>query len=94
MANIEQPTPRNTRAMWMRGLVMLLIIVLMGTAQVVINLLAVVQFAWLMFYGERNVALSDFGSSLGKWLAQSAMFLSYATNDKPFPWQPWPPANP
>lgn len=94
MDSVEKTAPRNTRDIWVRGLVMLLFMVAMGFAQVLLNLVAVVQFVWLLVYGERNHGLGDFGASLAKWSAQAILFLSCASNEKPFPWQQWPTASP
>jgi hypothetical protein len=38
------------------------------------------------------VQLTHFGRSLARWLADTALFLTSATDVKPFPWAPWPPA--
>jgi hypothetical protein len=94
MDSVDKAAPRNTREIWVRGLVMLLFMVAMGFAQVLLNLVSVVQFIWLLVYGGRNEGLSDFGASLAKWSAQSILFLSCASNEKPFPWQQWPTASP
>jgi hypothetical protein len=36
--------------------------------------------------------LKDFGKSLGIYLKQIAEFLSYASEEKPFPFSDWPEA--
>jgi hypothetical protein len=74
---------------WMRGLFMLIFAVFFGFAQTVLGVLALVQFLWMLFAKERNVALADFGESLGRWLARVAAFQTGATDEKPFPWAPW-----
>ena len=77
-----KPTSRDV---WMRGLFMLLFIIGFTVGQWLLNLLAIVQFLWLLFARERNQFIAGFGNSLANWLAAVARFLTCATEDKPFP---------
>jgi hypothetical protein len=74
----------------MRGLFMLLLIIGFTVGQWLLNLLALVQFLWLLFARAPNELLARSGSSLAIWLADVGRFLTCATDDKPFPWRPWP----
>jgi len=78
------------RDVWLRGLFMLLVIVGCGVAQAVLNLVALLQFGWLLFTGGPNRQITQFGASLAKWFAEAARFLGAASEAKPFPWGPWP----
>ncbi len=82
----------DKRAVWKRGLLMLLFAVAFGIAQTLMNILAVVQFLWLLFSGEPNQFLIRFGKSLSIWFGDVARFLSCATEEMPFPWKSWPDA--
>lgn len=75
---------------WLRGLFMLLLVIGMGIGQTILNLVALVQFLWLLFAGEHNRALAGFGASLATWLAEAARFQCGATEEMPFPWKAWP----
>ena len=93
----EQITePRSSRfadgAVWMRGLYMLLLVLAFGVAQTLLCVTAIAQFLWLLFAGEANSQIAQFGSSLARWLADAARYLACASDAKPFPWAPWPPA--
>ena len=55
-------------------------------------LAGIAQFLWLLFAGEANSQIAQFGNSLSRWLADAARYLSCASDMKPFPWAPWPPA--
>jgi hypothetical protein len=83
----------STRPIWMRGLFMLLLLFAFGIAQGLLWVTAIVQFLWLVFAGEANAFLVRFGTSLSLWLAQTARFVSCASDAKPFPWAPWPVAD-
>ena len=92
MENRPPETTPTTRDVWMRGLFMVLFMIAFAIGQMLLNLMAVVQFLWLLFAREHNAFLASFGGSLATWLAEIGNFLTCATDDKPFPWRPWPPA--
>jgi len=87
----DKPT---TRDVWMRGLFMLLFIIAFSLGVWLLNFLAIIQFLWLLFAREANQLIARFGNSLSAWLAEIGRFLTAATEDKPFPWRPWPNAAP
>jgi hypothetical protein len=83
----------TTRDVWLRGLFMLLFMIAFAIGQSILNLIAIVQFLWLMFAREHNQLLANFGNSLATWLAEVGRFLACAADDRPFPWKPWPAAS-
>lgn len=80
----EAPRP------WVRGLYMLIFVVFFAVAETVLALLALVQFGWMVAYREPQPTLKSFGAAMAKWLEQVVRFQTAATEDKPFPWAPWP----
>jgi Domain of unknown function (DUF4389) len=80
----------STRDVWMRGLFMLIFMIAFGFGVWILNLIAIVQFIWLLFSREHNEPIAGFGNSLSVWLAEVGRFLTCATDDKPFPWRLWP----
>lgn len=80
-------------AVWMRGLYMLLLTLAFGVAHTLLLVTAVAQFLWLLFAGESNLQIAQFGRSLARWMADTARFLSGSSEAKPFPWAPWPSAD-
>ena len=87
---VEHSAPFRQRAVWLRGLFMLLFMMGLGAAHVVWNAIAVVQFVWLLVAGQPNDQLAKFGASLSLWVAEAVRFLTFAVEDKPFPWRNWP----
>ncbi len=71
---------------------MLLFAMAFGIGQLLLNLIAVVQFLWLLFAGEPNPGLLRFGGSLAIWQGDAARFMTCASEEKPFPWRDWPDA--
>ncbi|HEY7550577.1 MAG TPA: DUF4389 domain-containing protein [Hyphomicrobiaceae bacterium] len=93
MMSIERPDETmHPRDAWKRGLFMLLFAIAFGISHVVLNVVAIVQFLWLLFTGAPNRFLARFGQSFSSWLAETARFVTCASDDKPFPWQQWPDA--
>jgi Domain of unknown function (DUF4389) len=86
----ESVAGTSAQPIWVRGLIMLLFIFCVGFAQPVLFTLALIQFLWMAFKGERNAFIGDFGRSLAAWLAEITRFLTAATEEKPFPWKAWP----
>ena len=71
---------------WMRGLIMLILVILFGIGQWLLNLVALAQFLWLAFANHPNEVLVGFGRTLANWLAEVARFQSCDTDERPFPW--------
>jgi Domain of unknown function (DUF4389) len=90
MENVGQIQLAEAREIWKRGLFMLLFAIAFNIGQTILALTAVLQFVWLLAKRERNEYLAHFGASLSSWFADVSRFQSCASDDKPFPWRPWP----
>jgi hypothetical protein len=77
----------------MRGLFMFLFLLAFGVAQGILWIAALVQFLWLLFAGEPNPAIVQFGRSLARWIGDTGRYLLCASEAKPFPWASWPSAD-
>lgn len=93
MAHTDHTTHNPSQGRWLRGLYMLGFLIFFGLAEFVLGLLAFLQFLWLVITGAPNDGLRRFGVSLSKWVAEAARFQACATEEKPFPWKPWPSAD-
>lgn len=78
------------RAVWIRGGLTLLFLIGFELAQLLLNLLAFVQFLVLLVARKPNGFIVSFGRSLAIWQAHVTAFASGATEDRPFPFAPWP----
>ena len=83
----DKPDIRKT---WMRGLYMLLMIFAFGVGEALIVLVTIIQFLWVLFSGQPNRNLLNFGRSLSKWIADTTNYLTCVIEEKPFPWSEWP----
>ncbi len=78
------------RSNWSRLVPMIILALCFGLAHSVLFLVALIQFIWTAVDNAPNPELTSFGASLSKWLAQTAAYLSYASEIRPFPWDAWP----
>ena len=73
---------------WMRGVYMLLFAVIYSVAEVVLTAVAIVQFIFLLVARGPNERLVAFGGDLGVYFYQIIQFLTFNTEQKPFPFGP------
>ncbi len=75
---------------WLRFIFMVLFVVVAFAASYVVLLLIIVQFVFALFTGRSDEKLQLFGASLSKYLFQILSFLTYNTEQKPYPFADWP----
>ncbi|MDP6969095.1 MAG: DUF4389 domain-containing protein [Gammaproteobacteria bacterium] len=80
----------TSEAFWLRLAFMLLFLVLAEIAISIMTLLVLVQFVYRLLSGSLQAELYAFSSSLAKFILQTYQFLSYQTEQKPFPFFDWP----
>ena len=89
----ENPVvPGNKRNIWMRGLFMLLMGLAFQVCGTVLCIVTVIQFVITLLNDTPNVRLASFGRSMGNYLRQIVDFLTFATEEMPFPFSEWPAA--
>jgi hypothetical protein len=84
--------PGNKRNIWMRGLFMLLMALALHVSGTVLGIVAVIQFVMVLLNDTPNVRLVSFGRSMGNYMRQIVNYLTFATEDIPFPFSEWPAA--
>ena len=82
---------KNTSA-WTRLLFMALFAVLYWVAEAVIGVVVLFQFLSVLFTGNRNEKVLAFGAQLSTYAYQIFSFLTYNSEEKPFPLADWPSA--
>lgn len=88
--NENPDTPKNKRNLWVRGLFMLLIALAYHVSGTVMFIVTLIQFVMVLLVDEPNARLVAFGRSLGRYLQQIVNFLTFATEEIPFPFSDWP----
>ena len=71
---------------------LILFCLIYGLTDIVLITIAFLQTLLNLLTGEPSESLRDFGKSLGIYLKQISEFLSYASEEKPFPFSDWPQA--
>lgn len=89
---MEQKTKTNllNTETWIRLLYMVVIGVLSVLARMVIWVVAVLQFLLVLITGSGNANLRDLGQGTSKWTYQAFLFLTFNSDEKPFPFSDWP----
>lgn len=81
------PAPRK---LWLRALIMLLMAVAFHLAAWVLVCVALLQLVLSLATDAANDRLRRLGAGLGRYLAQIAGFVSFGTEQAPFPFSDWP----
>jgi len=74
---------------WERGLYMLLFVFIYSVAEVVLGALVLIHFIMVLIHGKPDQRLKDFGNDLSKFIYKVFLFLTYNSEEKPFPFKPW-----
>lgn len=94
--DIKQGNPRadggaDLRSALMRLLFMFIIAFIYGVSRIVVCAVVVVQFLWVVFSHSPNGQLSKFGQSLANYTYEIVRYLTFVTEDRPYPFDlPWP----
>ncbi|MFQ6005105.1 MAG: DUF4389 domain-containing protein [Woeseia sp.] len=79
------------RSTWLRLVFMIVFIAIYGITRIVFGAVVVFQFLWVLFTAETNKQLTGLGQSLATYTYQLMRYLSFNTDDKPFPfYAEWP----
>jgi hypothetical protein len=77
-------------ATWKRGLFMVVFAIISGVAKLIVTLVAVFQFVTVLFKGQVNESVIPFGQNLSTYIYQITLFLTFNTDDMPFPFMDFP----
>ncbi|HET7569486.1 MAG TPA: DUF4389 domain-containing protein [Gammaproteobacteria bacterium] len=80
----------QSKTTWLRFFYMIVLGACFAIAETVGAAMVLFQFFHVLFTGERNANLIRFGSSLSLYLYQVARYMTYNTEERPFPFQAWP----
>ena len=83
----------TSQAFWVRVAYMVLFSFLAYCALVVNWILVVIQLAVTAISGSPNEQVQRFGASLGQFMSHAIAYLTFASEEKPFPFQDWPSSN-
>ncbi len=75
---------------WLRFIYMVFFAVCLQVAGFVMWVLVGLQFLFALITGADNANLRGFGQSLSRYIFQALKFLTYNSEEKPFPFADWP----
>lgn len=78
------------KEIWQRGLFMILFMCIYGFSNLLIISIFFFQYATLILTGQTNVLLLGFSQNLGTYIHQIIIFLSFNSDQCPFPFSAWP----
>ena len=87
--NDETTETYKDRSVWMLGLYMLIFMIFLGVAKFVTYAVVFFQFLTVLFIAEPNRRLVEFGQSLSTYQYQVMIFLTYNSEEHPFPMGEW-----
>lgn len=92
---IANDTPQRVAAtdqhnIWVRALFMVLMAMIFQLCGTLLFIVAMIQFVIVLINKEANVRLVSFGRRLGLYLRQIANYLTFASDEIPFPFSDWP----
>jgi len=87
----EAMKDRLTRtSTWVRGLYMLLFALIYSIAEILVAFIAIFQFFALLIAGRPMDRLVEFGDDLTVFVYEILQFVTFNSEDKPYPFGPWP----
>lgn len=90
-----KPVEKNlkSRSTWLRLLFMAAYCLIVSVAGMVGSIVVLLGFLWVLFTGEVNRQLQQAGQGLAAYFFEIIRYLTYNTEDKPFPFGgEWPSA--
>jgi len=75
---------------WVRGLFIIIFGVIFYVLYIVIWLLVIFQFLFKVLTGNLNENLSSFSVSLTRFAFQILLYITFQSEERPFPFSPWP----
>jgi len=75
---------------WVRGLYMILFAIIYSITELVLTAVVIFQFVIYLLTRDANDRLLEFGEDLAVFIYQIIQFLTFNSEEKPFPFGPWP----
>jgi len=78
---------------WTRGLFIIIYGVIFYFLFALIWLVVIFQFFMKLITGNLNEQILDFSDSLNKYVSQILLYITFKSEERPFPFSPWPKSN-
>ena len=91
---IEQTNPPTAKETGIRLLFVILFAAIYSVAELVVAAIVLIQFGFMFITGAANDKLLAFSTSLNRFIFQILQFVTFKSDDKPFPFEDWPSSDP
>lgn len=88
-----KPAAKQDKALYIRALFILLYCLIAYVSAFVVVLIAIFQFFSQLLVKKTNEHLLSFSKSLSIYLFEIIYFITFNTDEMPFPFKPWPDEN-
>lgn len=89
----DTPIPGHKRTLLARLIFMLLMALAFHVCGTVLAIVVIIQLVMVLLNDAPNARLLSFGRSLGNYLRQIVDYLTFASEEVPFPFSDWPAAD-
>ena len=79
----------TSESTWIRLIHMIVLVIAFNIAELVIGAVVIFQFLSKLVTGKANEHLKVFGAQIGRYICRIIRFLTFETEDKPFPFASW-----
>lgn len=88
--NSEIKEHLTTKSTWIKGLYIILFAIIFNIAEFLIAAVVALQFVLTLLTGKGNERLLIFGQNLSIFSYQVIRFMTFNSEEKPYPFSPWP----
>lgn len=85
----ENTSNVKNKGTWMRLVHMVVLAIAFNVSELVIAVTVVYQFLTVLFTGAPNDNARRLGSEFGSYMRAIARYMTYDTEERPFPYAPW-----
>ncbi len=90
MDNQELKSNLSSSKHWLRLVFMVIFALILQVTSILMWAIVVAQFLFSLITGSDNSNLRRFGHSLTTYIFETLKFLTYSSEEKPFPFADWP----
>lgn len=77
-------------SIWLRLVYMIILAIAFNIAEIIIFAVVVFQFFMVLFTRNPNEQFTRFGRNLARYVQQIVAYLTFSSEEKPFPFASWP----
>lgn len=80
----------SDESIWLRGVFIMIFGMIYYIAKIVVFAVVIMQFFVVLINGDKNQKLLHLGDGLSHFIFQILQYITFNSDDKPFPFSDWP----